>query len=99
MAARLGGGYYVGPDNGIITLWLERALARGMPCDFVVLDRPEYWLPEVSHVFHGRDIFAPTAAHLACGMPLLQLGTPFSDPVKLHLPTAHAGTKTAGMAR
>ena len=91
MAARLGGGYYVGPDNGIITLWLERALARGDPCEFVALDRPEYWLPEVSHVFHGRDIFAPTAAHLAAGVPLLELGTPFSDPVQLHLPKPTRG--------
>ena len=37
-------------------------------------------------MFHGRDIFSPTAAHLAAGVALHQLGTPFSDPVQLHLP-------------
>lgn len=93
MAARLGGGYYVGPDNGIITLWLERALGQGDLCEFVALDRREYWLPEVSHVFHGRDIFAPIAAHLAAGVPLLKLGTSFSDPVKLHLPKPARGKR------
>jgi S-adenosylmethionine hydrolase len=89
MAARLGTWYYVGPDNGVITLLLERARAEGWPRDFIALDRPAYWLPDVSHVFHGRDIFAPVAAHLANGVPLLELGTPFSDPVLLDLPQPH----------
>lgn len=86
MAARLGTQYFVGPDNGILTMWLERALAQNLETQFVHLDRPEYWLPQVSHVFHGRDIFAPAAAHLARGVPLSELGTLFSNPVLLHLP-------------
>jgi S-adenosyl-L-methionine hydrolase (adenosine-forming) len=86
MAAHLGDAYYVGPDNGTITLWLERVRAEGRPCQFVELEKPEYWLPDVSHVFHGRDIFAPTAAHLAAGVSLTQLGTPIADPVELPLP-------------
>jgi S-adenosylmethionine hydrolase len=86
MAAQLGDWYYVGPDNGTITLLLERARAGSWRCEFVVLDRRQYWLPDVSHVFHGRDIFAPVAAHLANGVRLMQLGTPFSDPVQLPLP-------------
>jgi S-adenosylmethionine hydrolase len=40
----------------------------------------------VSHVFHGRDVFAPVAAHLANGVSLEELGLPFSDPVLLNLP-------------
>lgn len=86
MAARLGSQYYVGPDNGILTLWLERAAAQKLATSFVHLNRPEYWLPEVSHVFHGRDIFAPVAAHLARGVPLNELGSPITDPVLLRLP-------------
>jgi len=82
MAAQIGGQFYVGPDNGTITLWLQKTPAAR----FVALDKPEYWLKEVSHVFHGRDIFAPAAAHLAEGTPLEALGTPFSDPVLLNLP-------------
>lgn len=86
MAARIGRQYYVGPDNGTITLLLERAEREGQETRFIHLNRPEYWLPEVSYVFHGRDIFAPIAGRLAAGTPLEALGTPFEDPVRLSLP-------------
>jgi S-adenosylmethionine hydrolase len=86
MAARIGSHYYVGPDNGTITLLLDRAEKEGWETEFVQLSKPEYWLSNVSYVFHGRDIFAPVAAHLAIGVPLKDLGTPFDDPVKLELP-------------
>jgi S-adenosylmethionine hydrolase len=86
VAARLGRQYFVGPDNGVITLLLEHAERLGWPVEFVHLDRPQYWLPEVSHVFHGRDIFAPAAAHLAAGVPLTELGTPIGDALRLALP-------------
>jgi len=86
MAARIGSNYFVGPDNGVITLWLERARAERSMLEFVRLDKPTYWLPQVSHVFHGRDIFAPVAAHLAKGVPLRAVGEPFSDPVEIDLP-------------
>ena len=86
MAARFGDTYFVGPDNGIVTILWDRAASQSLPCEFVSLDRPEFWLPDVSHVFHGRDIFAPAAAHLAAGTPFHELGSPFSDAVRLHLP-------------
>lgn len=88
LAARLGNAYYVGPDNGALTLLLERAEREGQERMFVHLTRPEYWLPEVSSVFHGRDIFAPCAAHLARGVPLHDLGELLLDPVRLSLPQA-----------
>jgi S-adenosyl-L-methionine hydrolase (adenosine-forming) len=86
MAAKIGTQYYVGPDNGTITLLLERAEKEGWATEFVHLTKPEYWLANVSYVFHGRDIFAPSAAHLAIGIPLTELGTPFDDPVRLEIP-------------
>lgn len=86
MAARIGDWFYVGPDNGTITALLEQAEQEGWPCEFVELNRKKHWLPDVSFVFHGRDIFAPTAAHLANGVPLSDLGSAFSDPVRLPLP-------------
>jgi len=94
MAARIGGQYFVGPDNGLFTPFLFDASASlhtdpepgaSAPV-FIHLDRPEYWLPNVSHTFHGRDIFAPAAAHLAAGVPLERLGTSFADPVRIPLP-------------
>ena len=86
MASRLGDWFYVGPDNGIITLLLERAERENWTREFVQLDKPEYWLSDVSFVFHGRDIFAPAAAHLARGVSLSEIGTAFSDPIRFQSP-------------
>jgi S-adenosylmethionine hydrolase len=86
MAAQLGDWFYVGPDNGTVTVLLERAEREGWQTKFVQLERAQYWLPDISHVFHGRDIFSPVAAHLANGIQLSDLGIPFTDPVRLALP-------------
>ena len=88
MAARIGSQYYVGPDNGSISLLLEKNEQAGLTAEFFHLTNPEYWLPEVSFVFHGRDIFAPVAAHLSIGVPLKELGAAIVDPVRLELPKA-----------
>ncbi|HSJ57068.1 MAG TPA: SAM-dependent chlorinase/fluorinase [Anaerolineae bacterium] len=61
---------YVAPDNGLLAL----ALADDPPRKAVQLTSTRYHLARVSATFHGRDIFAPTAAHLACGVPLEELG-------------------------
>jgi S-adenosyl-L-methionine hydrolase (adenosine-forming) len=72
-------GDFIGPDNGLISGILQRETVTAA----VVLDRPEYWrTPHPSSTFHGRDIFAPVAAHRANGIPLIQLGTAI-DPASL----------------
>jgi hypothetical protein len=86
IAARLGDHYFVGPDNGLFTPILEQAERLDRPVQVVELNNPQYWLPAVSHVFHGRDIFAPTGAHLATGVPLAALGAAIHDPIRLPLP-------------
>lgn len=91
LAARLGPYSFVGPDNGVITRLWQYAEKQGWPVTFVHLDRPEFWLAEVSHVFHGRDIFAPSAAHLSNGVPLHNLGTPIQDPIRLSLSEPQRG--------
>lgn len=86
IAARLGSQYFVGPDNGLVTQMLERAEQRGEPVEIVRLDQPQYWLPKVTHIFHGRDVFAPVAAHLVNGVALNELGTPMTDPIRKETP-------------
>lgn len=86
MAAQIGDWFYVGPDNGTVTGLLESAEQAGWQADFVELNRVEYWLKDISYVFHGRDIFSPVAAHLANGVSLREVGTTFHDPVRLQLP-------------
>ncbi|OGO16399.1 MAG: hypothetical protein A2Z14_04500 [Chloroflexi bacterium RBG_16_48_8] len=94
IAARIGPYQFVGPDNGVVTRLVRHAVDKKWSREVVHLDKPQYWLPEVSHVFHGRDIFAPVAAHLARGVPLKDVGTPMEDPVLLALPEP---TKSKGV--
>jgi S-adenosylmethionine hydrolase len=56
--------FFVGPDNGLFTLVAQREKAKQV----VVLTKKKYFLPKVSSTFHGRDIFAPVAAHLSLGI-------------------------------
>lgn len=86
IAARLGDQIFVGPDNGLITIAYNRVSQAGGKIEIYALDKPEFWLPEVSDTFHGRDIFAPVGAHLALGKDPAMLGTLISDPVLLDLP-------------
>jgi hypothetical protein len=86
IAARLGESFFVGPDNGLITYLLSRCERQQETLQVVHLDRPHLWLTQVSRSFHGRDIFAPVAAHLVRGMPLTDLGTPIDDPLRLEIP-------------
>jgi S-adenosylmethionine hydrolase len=86
LAAKIGSHYFVCPDNGLLTAVLEEAEQAGLPVHLVHLDQPRYWLSKVSNVFHGRDIFAPAAAHLATGVPLEALGSPVTDPQRLDIP-------------
>jgi S-adenosyl-L-methionine hydrolase (adenosine-forming) len=88
MAAKVGGQYFVGPDNGLFTPLILDCERIGGEMVFIHLDQPEYWLENVSHTFHGRDIFSPIAAHLAAGVPLKKMGTPFTDAVRLSMPSA-----------
>lgn len=82
----LSGHYFIGPDNGLFTLVLEHTESSGEAVQVFHLDQASYWLPDVSRVFHGRDIFAPVAAHLAQGIPLENMGTLIHDPVRLGIP-------------
>lgn len=88
MAARFGPQGYVGPDNGLITALHAWSQQHGWPMAFYHLDKPEYWLKDISNVFHGRDIFSPVAAHLARGLPFDAVGSRFHDPVLLPMPPA-----------
>lgn len=77
--------FYVGPDNGIFGLLLEDLELQGAWS----LNNREYFLPSVSQTFHGRDVFAPVAAHLAAGIPPEAFGPRITDPSSLPFPPHH----------
>ncbi len=86
IGVQLGGQYFIGPDNGVISMLLKLVEASNLKVSFVHLNKPGFWLPQVSDVFHGRDIFAPCAAHLAIGITLDELGERITDIIRLEFP-------------
>lgn len=90
VAARLGDGrVLVGPDNGL--LWLAAQQSGGV-VEVVEIGQSRFRLEPVSTTFHGRDIFAPVAAHLAAGAALQVAGEPYEAQrmVRLELPPARS---------
>jgi S-adenosylmethionine hydrolase len=76
-------GLLVGPDNGLLP---PAAESLGGVLSAYELAEPRYRLPTVSATFHGRDIFAPAAAHLAAGLLPHRLGPPIHPGTLIHLP-------------
>jgi S-adenosylmethionine hydrolase len=84
------GRLHVGPDNGLL---LPAADVFGGVAQAHELANADYSLQPVSRTFHGRDLFAPAAAHLAAGVALEELG-PQVDPealVRIEIPQAEVG--------
>jgi S-adenosylmethionine hydrolase len=78
LAAAAKGHLFVAPDNGVLSTLLEK--------DVYHITNQNLFLSPVSRTFHGRDIFAPVAAHLAQGMPIEQVGPRVHDFVEKALP-------------
>ena len=100
-------GAFVAPDNGLLTLvaWLGdhhpppstsglAPLSSGVKAWH--LTNPAYWRSSVSNTFHGRDVFAPVAAHYAAGVPAAEMGSPVTELWRLPFPQPmlHEGVVT-----
>jgi len=81
---------HVGPDNGLL---IPAAEKFGGIAAAHELANPEYALESVSRTFHGRDLFAPAAAHLSLGLDLAELGPPIAVDAlaRLDLPVPELG--------
>ena len=83
LLAEMAGHLFIAPDNGVLSM----VFAHGTPkVRHITNDR--YFLHPVSRTFHGRDVFAPVAAHLASGVPPARFGKLIDDYLRLtfHLP-------------
>lgn len=72
-----GGQYFVAPDNGVLSMVLAREKHKVR-----LISNERYFRQPVSRTFHGRDIFAPVAAHLGVGVPAAQFGKVIHDYVR-----------------
>ncbi len=70
--------FFIGPDNGVLALAAEK---QGIKNVYEIAN-PKYMLPKISATFHGRDIFAPAAAHLSKGVPPSEFGPEVRQIVK-----------------
>jgi len=82
IAVQTANGVFVGPDNGVLSWALAKEKLRALHA----LENEAYFLKPVSQTFHGRDIFAPVAAHLSRGVPIQKLGPALRDFVRLDWP-------------
>lgn len=86
LAVAAHGQLFVGPDNGLLEWAFTDPRARAY-----ALEQERWFRDPVSRTFHGRDVFAPVAAHLACGIQLQALGPAVTDPVRLERRPPRAG--------
>lgn len=73
------GHYFVAPDNGVLSMVISGAQRTAVHW----LQSEQYFLPKVSQVFHGRDIFAPVSAHLANGVAPEEFGPAIDNHLRL----------------
>jgi S-adenosylmethionine hydrolase len=85
--ASIGRRHYIAPDNGLLGL-LAR---RHAPSSIISLTDRSFWRDSVSNTFHGRDIMAPAAAHLAAGVSPSKLGEPLVQLAPLDWPELVCG--------
>jgi len=86
IAVQMQGYIFLAPDNGLLSFLLKTST----PDRIYSVENRALWARQVSATFHGRDVFAPVAAHLACGVPLEKVGPQRSSLVRLDIPSAAA---------
>jgi S-adenosylmethionine hydrolase len=94
---------FVAPDNGVLSYVLQTrskkrasglSLARLAPqSQAFEITNPKFWRQPVSPTFHGRDIFAPVAAHISLGKPLTELGRAIASVNVFPLPQPQADAR------
>jgi S-adenosylmethionine hydrolase len=89
-----GGQYFIGPDNGVLSMVYlqEKSKVR-------LISNEKYFRHPVSRTFHGRDIFAPVAAHLAAGVAPARFGKLMEDYLKPEFEKPHRAGKRTWIAR
>jgi S-adenosylmethionine hydrolase len=93
IVGRYAGRYVVAPDNGLVTLVHRETLVEGVH----VVQNRRYFLTQLSNTFHGRDIMAPVAAHLANGVKHREFG-PVTDRLEM-LGIAHRADRVGKAMR
>ncbi len=92
IAVKAMGHIFLAPDNGVLTLIMEEDESASV----VLVNNSAYYLPSVSRTFHGRDIFAPVAAHIKNGVNINKLGEPIDKKDIIYLDIKKPGITDTG---
>jgi S-adenosyl-L-methionine hydrolase (adenosine-forming) len=93
IAARAGGYFFIGPDNGVLSLAVDKYKAP----EIRVLENKRLFGKIVSSTFHGRDIFAPVAGQVSKGVSFAKVGPRTNKIVRITLPEPRiAGSRIVG---
>jgi len=96
--------FFLAPDNGVLSYIIhrpspKRALSKAKPKRLppgllaIEISNPKFWHHPVSSTFHGRDIFAPVAAHLSLGVPLQEFGQVITSLSAFPVPCPQVGPR------
>jgi S-adenosylmethionine hydrolase len=81
LAASIDNHIFLAPDNGVLSLVMRKKKAKSI----IDVKEQRYFLKNVTPTFHGRDIFAPVAAHITRGVSISKLGPKLMDAVQLNI--------------
>jgi len=81
---------FIGPDNGILSMAARQDRIKKV----VTLENQRYFLKHISSTFHGRDVFAPVAAHLSRGVSFSRIGKPLHSIKEIDFPAPHITAHT-----
>ena len=74
--------FFLAPDNGILSFIVQEERLKSI----IRVTNSKYFLPSLSSTFHGRDVFAPVAAHLSLGVRSQKMGIKINQPEQLDIP-------------
>jgi hypothetical protein len=78
--------FFLAPDNGLLSFVFDESEKQNAPFRVFELTNPKYFAREISRTFHGRDVFAPLAAHLSNGIKSEEFGAEIKDFVRFEIP-------------
>jgi len=96
LAATVAGHFFVAPNNGLLSAIIEARPADEADRRIISVDVDRFFDSPTSNTFHGRDIMGPVAGMLAAGVPIAQLGEPFTGQL-IELPSLVVGVDAEGV--
>jgi hypothetical protein len=87
IAAKIGEQFFIGPDNGFLTLLIQESKLKNLPMKFIQINHSEFCWEKAHPIFEYRDYFASVTGSLAAGLDFDKLGVEINSPVLINIPS------------